>query len=377
MHKRLKVKLYPTVKQKQVLDNHFNAYRYCYNLCLEYKSLLWSDYKKNVSGFDMQNELFEIRKETTWLNSCKAECIRDAALNVNKAYSNFFKGNGFPKYKTKRSKQSFHAYQYISCKNSNVKFYGVHIKYRTSEAYKMLLESNKIKQVTFYKDNIGNYYATFLIDVFIENKLPHSVKQIGIDLGLKSLLVTSEGLLFENNKYLKAYDYRLKRLNRKLSKSKSGSKNRDKIISKIGITHAKATNKREHYYHQITNQLLRDNQTIYIEDLSSKNLVKNRKLSKGIMDASWGILVGMLEYKAKWYDRDIIKINRFYPSSKTCSNCGNKKEELKLSERTYNCESCGCSLDRDKNAAINIFKEGQRISGMKIPEVPVEEININ
>lgn len=383
MHKRLKVKLYPTQKQAEMLENHFSAYRYCYNLCLEYKSTLWSDYRVSVSGFEMKKELYQIRKESEWLLKCKAECIGEASLNLDASYQNFFKhSKGFPKFKSKRGEQSFCAYQSISCQNNKVKFYKNKIKFKTSEQYNILLETHKIKQVTFKRDLCGDYWASFLIDTQETKILPKTDSRVGIDLGIKDLVITSEGETFENKKYLQNSYYKLRRLQRKHSKSKKESQNREKLRVKIARLHRKISNQKNYYYHQITNQLLNENQVIYIENLCTECLLEEKKMSRQISDASWGLLTSMLEYKAIWYGREVVKIDRWFPSSKTCSNCGTIKTDLKLSDRTYNCNSCGFSIDRDLGAAINILKEGQRIkdltvkTGLKIPEVPVEKTTI-
>lgn len=185
MYKRIKVKLYPTKTQIEMLENHFNGYRYCYNLSLECKQVLWNHHKISISGFELQKELFEIRKEVEWLSKCKAECIRDAGLNVDKAYKNFFKGNGYPKYKSKKREQSFTAYQAIYCKDTKLTFFRNKIKFKTSEKYNKLLETHKIKQCTFKKDLCGDYFATLLIDTEDTKRLPKSVNTIGIDLGIK------------------------------------------------------------------------------------------------------------------------------------------------------------------------------------------------
>jgi len=371
MYKRLKVKLYPNKSQTEVLENHFNGYRYCYNLCLEYKQLLWHHHKINISGFTMQAELFEIRKESEWLIKCKAECIRDAALNVDKAYKNFFKGSGFPKFKNKKGVQSFSAYQAIYCKDNRLTFYKNKIKFKTSDYYEELLKTHKIKQCTFKKDLCGDYWATFLIETEEAKILPKSENTIGIDLGIKDLVITSEGQVFENKKFLQSTYYKLRRLQRKFAKTKKGGQNRERLRIKIAKLNRKICRQKEHYYHQITNELLRDNQTIVIETLNVKGMMEERKLSRNISDASWGMLTQMLEYKAKWNGRNLIKISQWYPSSKTCSNCGNVKETLLLSERTYKCEVCKTEIARDLNAAINIKQ-----TGIKMPEVTVENTYI-
>lgn len=364
---RLRIKMYPTEKQKVVLNNHFNGYRFAYNLCLDYKSTMWKHYRINKSGYDMASELFEIRRETPWLADCKAECIREAALEVDKSFKNFFQGKGYPKFKSKHDKQSFHAYQSISCVGNRLKFYGQKIKFMCSEKYLNILNENKIKQVTFKRDACGDYWASCLVDGKPERILPETDKVVGIDLGIKDLVVTSDGDKFENKRYFTNSQERLAVLQRRVSRKKKGSNNRNKSRIKVAKLHRKIARQREWYYHQISNQLLRENQTVVVETLRAKNMMRNHKLAKSIADASWSTLVNMLEYKAKWYGRDIVKVDTFYPSSKTCSDCGNVKEQLLLSERTYDCEYCGLSIDRDVNAAINL-----RNSGIKTPGEPVE-----
>lgn len=360
-----------------MLDNHFNGYRFAYNLCLEYKSTLWKYYKKNVSGYDMQKELFEIGKEVEFLSICKVECIRDAALNVDKTYKNFFKGRGFPKYKSKKNIQSFAAYQSISVSNNKIKFFKNKINFRTSKWLSEKLENNKIKRITFKKDLEGKYWATLFIDEKENLELPKLNKSVGIDLGIKELIITSDGEYFENKNYLRNEYYKLRHLQRKFAKTKKGGKNREKLRLKIAGKHRKIYNQKEHYYHQITNKIIRENQTIVIESLKIKNMIKNHCLARSISDVSWGLITQMLEYKCKWYGRELIKIDSFFASSKTCSNCGNVKKELKLSERIYKCEECNYSEDRDLNASYNILKEGLKIkSGIKISEVTWEDTPI-
>lgn len=194
---------------------------------------------------------------------------------------------------------------------------------------------------------------------------------MGIFLGIKDLMIISEGEVFENKKFLQNTYFKLRRLQRKFSKTKKGGKNREKLRTKIAKINRKICRQKEHYYHQITNTLLRENQTIVMETLNIKGMMEEKKLSRNISDASWGLLTQMLEYKCKWYGRDLIKINKWYPSSKTCSKCGNVKKILLLSERTYKCEVCKTKIDRDLNAAINI-----KNTGLKIPEEFAEEKRI-
>lgn len=371
MYKTLKVKLYPTVKQKVMLDAHFNGYRFAYNLCLQYKSLMWKHYKINKTGYDMQAELFDIRKETPWLNACKAECIRQAALNVDSSFKSFYNGNGYPKFKSKNGEQSFYASQNVKVIRDRIKFYGNKIKFKTSSNYIDILNSEIIKSVTFKKTITGEYFISALlildIDEQVKNKSTDSI--IGIDLGIKDLIITSDGINYPNNRYLIKTLKGIKRLQRKFCKSKKGGSNRNKLRIMIAKKHRDSFNQKQHYFHQISNDLIRNNQTIVMETLRVSNMVKNHSLAKHISDVSWRSLVNIIEYKAVWNYRHIVKISSFYPSSKTCSECGNIKEVLLLSERIYNCKCCGLSMDRDLNAAINI-----RNAGIKIPEVPLEGV---
>lgn len=354
MYKRLNIRLYPTKKQEKILDNHFNAYRYAYNLCLEYKIHLWKYHKINKSGFDLQKELTELLKEVDFLKNCKVECIRDAALEVDKTFKKFYKGNGFPKFKSKKEKQSFVAQQAISVKNKKLSFFKNLIKFKDSDKYLEKLTNSKIKQCSFSKDKIGKYWASCLIEDNEIKTLPVVTNKVGIDLGLKHFLITSDGEFIDNNKFYIKKQFKLRRLQRKFAKTKKGGKNREKLKIKIARLYRKITNQKQHFFHQVSNKLIRENQSISVETLKVSNMIKNRSLSKAIQDVSWNQFVNILEYKCKWYNKQLIKIPTFYASSKICSNCGNKKEDLTLKDRVYTCNNCGLSLNRDLNAAYNV-----------------------
>jgi putative transposase len=354
MYKRLNIRLYPTKKQEDVLNNHFSGYRYAYNLCLEYKIHLWKYHKINKSGFDSQKELFEIIKEVDFLKICKVECLREAAHDVDRSFKFFYNGSGYPKFKSKKNKQSFTSYQSISIKNGKLSFFKNLIKFKDSCRYLEKLSNCKIKRCTFIKDKTGKYWACCLIEDNEIKTLPIVDNKIGIDLGLKHFLIASDGEFVENNKFYIRNQFKLRRLQRKFAKTKKGGKNREKARIKIAKLYQKITNQKQHFFHQVSNKLIRDNQSINCETLKVENMIKNRKLSKSIQDVSWSNFISILEYKCLWYGRDFFKIPTYYPSSKLCSSCGNKKEDLKLSDRTYKCDACGFSLDRDLNASYNI-----------------------
>lgn len=354
MYKRLNIRLFPTEKQKVVLDNHMNAYRFCYNLCLDYKIQLWKYYKISKSGFDLQNELFEIIKDVNFLKNCKVECLRQAALDVEKSYNKFFKGNGFPKFKSKKDKQSFVAQQSILVKKGKLSFFKNLIKFKTSDKYLNKLVNSKIKQCSFSKDKTGKYWASCLIEDNEIKVLPIVTNSIGFDLGLKEFLITSDREFIPNNKFSIRKQYKLRRLQRKFSKTKKGGKNREKLRIKIAKVYQKINNQKQYFFHQVSNKLIRENQSISCETLKVENMIKNRKLSKSIQDVSWSSFISILEYKCIWYNKELFRVPTFYASSKICSSCGNKKDDLTLSDRVYNCTNCNLSIDRDLNSSYNL-----------------------
>lgn len=355
MYKRLKIRLYPTKEQEQVLQQHVDGYRFAYNLCLEYKKHLWDYHKKSISGYEMQKELISILKEVSFLSNLKVECIRQAGSDVDNTYQKFFKQKkGYPKFKSKKNRQSFTANQAICVKKSKLSFFKQKINFKTSEKYRAKLQSNKIKQCTFIKDRTNKWFATCVIEDDEIKALPQTRGSVGVDLGLKHFLITSDEEYIPNNKFSIRNQYKLRRLQRRFAKTKKGGKNREKLRLKIAKLYQKIINQREHFYHQVSNKLIRENQSITIETLKVANMMKNSKLSRVISDVAWSSFTNMLEYKCNWYGRELTKVPSNYASSKICSCCGNKKEDLKLSDRTYNCDSCGISLDRDLNASYNL-----------------------
>ena len=232
-----------------------------------------------------------------------------------------------------------------------------------------------IKSGTLSKNKIGHYYFSILIDRENTKTLPKTDKIIGIDLGIKDFIVDSNGNSFENIKVIRNNEKKLKKLHRNLSKKKDGSNNKEKCRKKLAKFNLKLHNIKENYLHTIVNQLLNENQVIVIEDLNVKGLLKNHCLAKSIQELSLYRFKEILTYKTNWYGRDIIEIDRFYPSSKLCSCCGYKNKELTLSDRTWFCPECGSNHNRDYNAAINIKNEGIRILniGLSSPELTLQE----
>lgn len=212
---------------------------------------------------------------------------------------------------------------------------------------------SKLLSVTVSRNSSGQYFASVLVETVIVN-LPKTNKTVGLDLGLKDFLTTSDNQVFENPRYFRENQAKLKKAQKWLSKKKKGSTRYKKQKLKVANIHQKVANQRSYFFHQITTELVKNYDNIVIEDLNVKGMVKNRKLAKSISDASFSMFRQQLTYKCEWYGKKLTVVNRFYPSSKTCSNCGEVKKELKLSQRTYNCDCCGFSINRDLNAAINL-----------------------
>lgn len=354
MIKRFRIRIYPNKVQNEILNNHADAYRFLYNLCIEYKSHLYKYHKIRISGYDMQNELFSLIKEIDWMKGLKVECLRQAALDAESSFIRFYKGDGYPKFKSKIENYGFSAHQSIHIKNNKLSFFKQKIKIRTSKKYKKILSANSIRECSFKRDKLGNWFASFVIDDKSNKELPKAESKIGIDLGLNSFLTDSNGNKVENPKFLEKSEERYKKLQRKYSKSKKNGKNREKLRIRIAKIHNRVTNQKDHFCHQISNKLIFENQGINIENLKVSNMIRNGKRSKSISEVSWSKFINILGYKCNWYGRKLTKVDTFYPSSKLCSKCGNKKEKLELSERIYKCENCGLEIDRDLNAAINL-----------------------
>lgn len=357
MLKGIKIRLYPTIKQQKLLDNHFNCCRFIYNAALDYKIKMYQWYGKSLGSFEIIRELLDVKKGFSFLKQCKNEIygltIMDLEINFNK----FFKrGFGFPKFKSKRGKQSFSFYFNLQIKNNKL-FFNKHnlISFKCGERCREILNNHKFKRITFSKNKANQYFASILIETNEAKVLPKTNNEIGIDLGLKYFLVTSNGEYVENPRFLKKKLDKIKVENRKLSRKKKGSKNKEKQRIKVAKLYLKVTNQRKHFLHQVSNKLINENQVIAIETLQVKDMMNNHQLAQSISDVSWSEFTRILEYKCSWYNREIRKIGTYLPSSKTCSNCGWVNKDLILSDRTFECQVCNHIEDRDLNASKNIL----------------------
>ena len=374
MYKARKYRIYPTNSQKELIHKHCGSVRFLYNLALETKTMAYLGSKVNLSRYDLQKQVVDLKKELPWLKETNSQSLQVALLDLDTAYSNFFKGrSNFPKFKKKSNRGSFNVPQNVIVSDGRL------IIPKFKEGIKIKLHRDlvgTIKQAIVSFTPTGKYFVSILCDTGEEKPSKPEITEensVGIDLGIKDFLVTSEGEVIDNPKFLRNSIDRLKVLQRRASKKQKGSSNRRKANKRVAVLHEKITNQRQDFLHKVSTQLIRENQTICLETLSVKNMVKNHNLAQSISDVSWSTFVTMLEYKADWYGKNILRIGRFAPSSKTCSNCGNINKELQLKDREWTCNGCNSILDRDVNAAINIKSFALKdYSGVERTVEPVE-----
>lgn len=373
MYKARKYRIYPTNSQKELIHKHCGSVRFLYNLALETKTMAYLGSKVNLSRYDLQKQVVDLKKELPWLKETNSQSLQVALLDLDTAYSNFFKGRAdFPKFKKKSNRGSFNVPQNVIIENDLL------IIPKFKEGIKIKLHRNlvgNVKQATVSFTPTGKYFVSILCDT--GEDVPSKPKiteedSIGVDLGIKDFLVTSEGEVIGNPKFLRKSIERLKVLQRRASKKQKGSNNKKKANKRVAVLHEKITNQRQDFLHKTSTKLIRENQTIFLENLGVSNMMKNHNLAKAILDVSWSEFNRMIEYKAEWYGVNILRIGRFTPSSKTCE-CGSINKELKLSDRVWKCKSCGLVNERDLLAARNIKKFALKdYSGQELSVEPVE-----
>ena len=372
MLKAIKIQIYPNTIQKDFISKQLGCCRLIYNKLLDYKKTQYEQNKQSISLSQLGKYLTNLKKqdEYLFLNDVYAMCLAQTMQDLLKAYDNFFKlHKGYPKFKSKKDTKQ-------SCRFTNLIFRGkkkingnritlikqlTNILFKCSRKEEIYLNHNEkyIHSITLIKNSTEKYYLSILIDYNIIQKQKLDTV-IGLDLGIKDFIVDSNGNRYENKHFYKNQEKKLKKLQKQFSKKQKGSKNRNKVRIKLANIYEKITNQRNTYLHQITSKLVNENQVICIEDLNVKGMMQNHKLAKSIQELSLFEFRRQLEYKCKWYGRQLIVIDRFYPSSKTCYNCGYIYKDLKLSEREWICPHCGKLIDRDYNASLNILDEGLR-----------------
>jgi putative transposase len=355
-YKAYKFRLLPTEEQSVLLSKHFGCVRFVYNHFLKEKQDHYLSNKKTLNFNNCCKSLTELKskRDYVWLKEVNSQSIQASLHNLENAYQAFFsKRSKFPKFKSKKSNyNSFSVPQHVSSKTDKVQIpkfkEGIRfIKHRDIKG--------KICSATVSRTPTGKYYISILTEQEPTKHLEKTGKSIGIDLGIKDFAITSEGQRYTNPKFLYKFQRKLKTTQQHLSRKQKGSKQRELARKKVARIYEKITNSRNDMQHKVSMSLIKKYDMIALEDLNVKGMVKNHCLAKAISDSSWSSFVTKLEYKAKWYGKEVIKIDRFFPSSKTCSDCGYIKESLDLSERSWTCV-CGSSHDRDVNASKNILK---------------------
>ena len=380
MLRAYKYRIYPTEEQKVLLAKTFGCCRFVYNWALNLKIEVYKQEKKSIGNVELTNRMrSELKTEHEWLGEVNSQALQSALRNLDTAYKNFFRDThavGFPKFKSRKQKQSFQCPQHCS-----VDFGKGTISIPKAKDIPAVLHrrfKGTVKTVAISMTPSGRYFASVLVDTSMQEMKPSEPMRdttVGIDLGIKSLAVCSDGRTFANPKNLQRSLGRLKLLQKRLSRKQKGSANRNKARIRVARLQEHIANSRKDSLHKITHALTHDSQvrTICMEDLNVKGMQRNHHLAQAVGDASFGMFLTLLEYKCSWYGVNLIKIDRFAPSSKTCGKCGHVYKGLNLSERSWTCPECGTHHDRDFNAACNIKEFGLKALPTELGKVkPVD-----
>ena len=379
MLKAIKIRLYPTETQQTTINKLLGCCRLVYNCCLKHRNDIYEETKESGSLSKSYNyfcELKEMEQFSFLKTDSHSKVIQQSLRDQDTAFKNFFtKKSKFPRFKSKKDNEQkcrFPKDAISGVKGNRISIIkslkDIHFKCSRRDERYLNKNQGLIYSATLTKTCSGKYYLSILIDKPHEVKFNKTTNIVGIDLGIKDLIITSNGEKFENKHFYRKQENKLKKLNRKFAKTKLTSNNHQKLRIKIAKLNEKIKHQREWYIHHIVNQLLNENQVIVMEDLNVSGMIKNHKLAKSIQDVSFCELKRILEYKASWNDKQVVFIDRFYPSSKLCSDCGYKNDLLQLSDREWVCPECGVIHDRDINATKNILEEGKRIIGLSSPE---------
>lgn len=375
--KAYKYRLYPNKQQQELLSKHFGCCRFVYNYALAKKIEFYTKEKKTLSRFEIQKDLVSMKhtEETEWLKEVNSQSLQASLVNLDQAYTRFFREKkGFPKFKSKHNKQSCQFPQKSKVDFENNKLYVM--KFREGIKCKFHRQfEGIIKTTTISKTKTDKYFASILVEETVpelQRKNPDINKAIGIDLGIKEFAVCSNGKRFENPKHLKISLQKLKKEQRRLSRKCKGSNRRNKQRIRVAQIYEKIKNQRSDFLHKVSRQLVDENQinTYCLETLNVKGMMKNHCLAQSIGDVGWSMFITLLSYKVEWAGKNILRIGRFEPSSRTCNVCGKINKDLTLSDRKWIC-NCGAEHDRDFLASCNIRDfafDRQNLVGQGLPE---------
>lgn len=351
-------RLYPDNEQVVYLSKLFGCCRLVYNYFLNEKQTQYNETKSSDTYNIQQSKLTQLRKneEYSFLNEMPLQVLQGSLRNMHTAFDMFYKHKGgYPNYKSKRDKQVFRMPQGFKLQDNKL-----HIP-KLKSSIKCVVSKELIGKpcfATVTKSKSGKYYVSITVKQDNYQPYPQTNKSVGLDFGIKDLVITSDGVKYPRlKKQIKQLKRKLKHNQRHLSRKVHGSKRYEKQVLKCNRIYEKITNVKVDYIHKITTQLVKSYDIIKVEDLNIKGMVKNHKLAEVINECNWGEFVNMLQYKCDWSDKQLVKVDRFYPSSQLCSECGCKNKKLKsLNIRQWTCECCGTLHDRDVNAAINILR---------------------
>ena len=357
----VKVRIYPTIEQKEALSKAFGCARWYWNNSLNATNELYKETGKGLSQIGMNSRLPALKKEYEWLGETYSQVLQSVSLNLSRAFVNFFEGRAsFPQFKSKHDKQSIQYPQNVQIVDENhLKFPGK-LSIVSAKIHRRF--EGKIKTVTVSMNRALKYYASLLFDDELPDlEISSDGKAVGIDVGLTHFAITSDGSKFDNPRHEKKRAKNLKRKQQKLSRKQKGSNRRKNARRIVARVHERIGNSRKDFQHKLSRKLVNENQVIVIENLAVKNMMKNHCLAKAISDCGWSEFTRQLKYKAERDGKTYLEIGRFFPSSKTCHVCLNQIGSLPLDVRSWTCSNCQTKHDRDVNAAINIRDEGLRV----------------
>src|SRR5436305_2117749 len=358
--KPYKYRMYPTEEQANILARTFGCCRYAYNWALRARTDAFFQRGERLYYNQLAGMLTDLKKqeETAWLSEVSSVPLQQALRHLDTAFRNFFEGRA--EYPTFHKKHDVQAATYAA---NAFRWDGHSLTLARMDAPLAIHWSRPLPtgcqptSVTISKDGADRYFVSILVEEDIQH-LPIVKKQVGLDLGLKSMVITSDGQTYGNPKFFAQDEKKLAKAQRRHAKKQKGSQNRRKAQLKVARIHARIADRRRDYQQKLSTQIIRENQVVCLESLQVKNMVKNHCLAKAISDVGWSEFVSQLEYKAEWYGRTLVKIDKWYPSSKRCFDCGHVLDSLSLDIRVWTCPECGVVHDRDLNAACNIHAVG-------------------